>query len=643
MRAILLFGLPVVLLGFLRAEPPPPEWSFPEDSTAVVLEFDWIGGYTPPRKTKDPYLRIRADGSVTLINPFKNEPPIRSRMTQQQISELMNFVTERQGFLRLTDADIREAADAERKARGIESIPDVPTTVIRIFGEDEMHEVRCFASMLFTDPISKYETLRRFVAVETRLTKYMDQLRDRPPALDPPDPSSGEVVPKLTASRSSLSHGRADSLRREGYFTPFRKVGQRNAMAKLAVAISDATNPLRISLKGDERATLTEHDVTTRIRQAAEELPSGMTFLVVELGDSRLNQSIVRWNAPADGTLYAAVSIPAAGIAAGMPLVTKKALDGYVANSIVWEAPSFGNTVMPHTQAGGSTNVSLTAARGKKRSHLEHRINWADPLEMVLSEVGQKTLDDGSTLVRLRTAIPEGFETDRIVRWSAMPHTAPHMFGESELKETDVFAIRFPKEVEGLTQIRVVTTPVKPGFLNPIPSQGSGFFDTILHSRGPTLEDVISVNIRPNPIGNIQDALDKAKAKGGDVQVSLYWNSKDDLDLHVVAPSGEEISYSHRKSKCNGVLDVDMNVNYANAVVGAVENIYWPTGKAPQGKYRIFVVPYSHHGGSPGTADPAHFSVRLVIQGRGQSFQGNVSFSPNAIRKKVHVHDFEVP
>ncbi|MFO0866344.1 MAG: hypothetical protein U0744_17155 [Gemmataceae bacterium] len=555
----------------------------------------------------------------------------------------MKFVIEKQAFLALTDADIKEAGDAERKARGIESIPDVPTTVIRVFGDDEMHEVRCFASMIFADPPSKYETLRRFVAIETRLTNYMDQLRDRPPGAERPDPASGEVVAKLTASRSSLSHGRADSLRREGYFTPFRKFGQRNAMANLAAAISEDSDPLRISLKSDGQATLNERDVTVRIREAARDLPSGMTFLLVELGDPRLDQSIVRWNAPADGTLYATASIPAAGIVAGMPLVTKKALDAYVANSIVWEAPSFGNTVMPHTQAGGSTNVSLTAARGARRGHLEHRINWADPLEMVLSEVDQKTLDDGSTLVRLRAAITEGFEAERMVRWSAMPHTAPHMFGESGLSETGLFAIRFPKEVEGLTQIRVVATPPKPGFLNPIPNQGSGFFDTVLHSRGPTLEDVTSVNIRPNQIKNIQDALDKAKAKGGDVQVSLFWNSKDDLDLHVVAPSGEEISYSHRKSKCNGTLDVDMNVGYANAVFGAVENIYWPVGKAPQGKYRIFVVPYSHHNGSPGTADPAHFTVRLIVQGRGETFQGNVSFSPNAVRRKVHVHDFEVP
>lgn len=645
MRRFLALLSSALLVNIATADPPMPDVRLPDDPTAVVMEFDWSGGYTPPRKTKDPYLRIRADGSATLINPFKNEPAIRSRMTPKELSEFLKFAIEKQGFLALTDADIKEAADAEQKARGIEAIPDAPTTVIRIFGDDEMHEVRCFASMLFADPPSKFETLRRFVAVETRITRYMDRLRERgnEPGAGLPDPASGEVVARLTASRSSLSHGRADALRREGYFTPFRKVGERNAMAKLAAAIADDRDPLRISVKSDGDATLNESDMTVRIREAARELPSGMTFFVVELGDRRLGQSIVRWNGPADGTLYATANIPDAGIVAGMPLVAKKALDAYVANSVVWEAPSFGNTVMPHTQAGGSTNVSLTAARGKRRAHLEHRVSWADPLEMVLSEVDQKKLDDGSTLVRLRAAIPEGFEKERKVRWSAMPHTAPHLFGESGLAEDGLFAMRFPKEVEGLTQVRVAATPANSAFLNPIPKEGSGFFDTVLHSRGPTLEDVYSVNVQPGGTKNIQDALDKAKAKGGDVQVSLYWSSKDDLDLHVVAPSGEEISYGHRKSKCGGTLDVDMNVNYSTAVSGAVENIYWPVGQAPRGKYRIFVVPYSHHGGAPGTADPAHFTVRLVVQGRGETFQGSASFSPNAIRQKVHVHDFEVP
>jgi len=645
------FALPLSLAFWIAAAPSlvaqQSEIRLPEDPTAIVVEFDWVGGYTPPRKSNDPYLTIRADGSVSLINPFKNEPPLQTRMSPQALLEFVRFAAEKERFFDLNDAAVKKAAEEEMRLRKIGGIPDAPTTAIRIRVGDRMHQVRCFASMVFEDPPSKLEPLRRFVAVETRLTKYMDRLREKgiDPGADLLDPVEGQVVARLVANRVALSHGRADELRPQGYFTPFHKSGERliEGFAKLAAAIAEEPDPRRISIRKDDNPLLGEDDRKPRIREAARELPSGMTLLHVELGDIKLGQSIVRWNAPANGTLYATANIPEAEIVAGMPLVAKKMLDAYVANSVVWEAPSFGNTVMPHTQTGGSTNVSLTAARGKRRAHLETRIGWADPMEMVLSELGQELDKDGSILVHLKAALPEEFEANRIVRWSAMPHNTPHVFGQANLPPEGKFTVRFAKGTAGLTQIRVVATPTKPGFLNPTPREGSGFFDTALHSRGPTLEDSLSVNIRADLSKTIQDALDKAKAKTGDVQVSLFWSSKDDVDLHVVAPSGEEIFYGRRKSKCGGELDVDMNVGYTKAVIGAVENVYWPQGKAPIGKYRIYVVPYSHHGGAAGTADPAPFTVRLVVQGRSEAFHGAVSFGPAAIRKKTHVHDFEVP
>ncbi|MEO2032545.1 MAG: hypothetical protein ABGZ35_10715, partial [Planctomycetaceae bacterium] len=47
---------------------------------------------------------------------------------------------------------------------------------------------------------------------------------------------------------------------------------------------------------------------------------------------------------------------------------------------------------------------------------------------------------------------------------------------------------------------------------------------------------------------DVGDRLDSAGAKSGDVQISLAWNNGNDLDLHVIAPSGERIYYSHKQS-----------------------------------------------------------------------------------------------
>jgi len=60
----------------------------------------------------------------------------------------------------------------------------------------------------------------------------------------------------------------------------------------------------------------------------------------------------------------------------------------------------------------------------------------------------------------------------------------------------------------------------------------------------------------------LQKRLDGARAGRGAVAISLMWDNrsptkKNDLDLHVVCPSGAEIYFGNRSSACGGELDVD--------------------------------------------------------------------------------------
>lgn len=57
-----------------------------------------------------------------------------------------------------------------------------------------------------------------------------------------------------------------------------------------------------------------------------------------------------------------------------------------------------------------------------------------------------------------------------------------------------------------------------------------------------------------------QRRVREAGGKEGEIQISLSWNNRNDLDLHVVDPKGEEIYFRHKKSNSGGELDVDMNV-----------------------------------------------------------------------------------
>jgi hypothetical protein len=80
----------------------------------------------------------------------------------------------------------------------------------------------------------------------------------------------------------------------------------------------------------------------------------------------------------------------------------------------------------------------------------------------------------------------------------------------------------------------------------------------------------------------------------GPLRVTLTWNTDDDLDLHLVEPSTEELYYGHRSSVSGGELDRDDNVDMCGTdpEPGGVENIAW-TGTPPSGTYHARVVDYN--------------------------------------------------
>ena len=75
----------------------------------------------------------------------------------------------------------------------------------------------------------------------------------------------------------------------------------------------------------------------------------------------------------------------------------------------------------------------------------------------------------------------------------------------------------------------------------------------------------------------------------GDVQVTLRWNTNDDLDLIVVDPNGNIVDFGNPTSPSGGQLDVDANGFCETESFDPVENIFWPTGSAPDGEYLAYV------------------------------------------------------
>ncbi len=104
-----------------------------------------------------------------------------------------------------------------------------------------------------------------------------------------------------------------------------------------------------------------------------------------------------------------------------------------------------------------------------------------------------------------------------------------------------------------------------------------------------------------------------------DVRVSLVWDNRNDLDLHVTAPSGEVIYFGRRQSRCGGMLDVDRNVQ--GETTTPVENVRWARGAAPEGEYEVRVRNYRFHD----PVAPTPFRVEIECGGELFFHEGVIS------------------
>ena len=123
-------------------------------------------------------------------------------------------------------------------------------------------------------------------------------------------------------------------------------------------------------------------------------------------------------------------------------------------------------------------------------------------------------------------------------------------------------------------------------------------------------------------MSELQARLQREGAMTGDVQISLMWENYNDLDLHVVCPSGERIHGGNKKSECNGELDVDANVRPETKK--PVENIVWPGVSAPPGTYQVYVHHYKKHR-KRRTKDPTGFQIIVNNVGDYREYHGDLT------------------
>jgi serine/threonine protein kinase len=117
--------------------------------------------------------------------------------------------------------------------------------------------------------------------------------------------------------------------------------------------------------------------------------------------------------------------------------------------------------------------------------------------------------------------------------------------------------------------------------------------------------------------------------KVGDPQFTLIWDSRADLDLHVLEPGGSHIYWENRNGEKGGELDVDDVDGFGP------ENVYWVQGQGPPGEYKWYV---HYYGGLGGIPTPTRWKVRLKHNGTTTVFQGRL----NVIGQKSQTYSFKM-
>lgn len=103
----------------------------------------------------------------------------------------------------------------------------------------------------------------------------------------------------------------------------------------------------------------------------------------------------------------------------------------------------------------------------------------------------------------------------------------------------------------------------------------------------------------------------------GDVKITLSIDRLHDLDLHVIEPNGEEISYMNDASATGGKLDLDSGSRCEPSTANA-ENVFWPPSGAPAGEYVVSV-----HNFEQCSEGAIEYTVRVAYDNRETTYKGS--------------------
>jgi hypothetical protein len=162
------------------------------------------------------------------------------------------------------------------------------------------------------------------------------------------------------------------------------------------------------------------------------------------------------------------------------------------------------------------------------------------------------------------------------------------------------------------SQLFVVSVAGDSGYLSVLgqDADGDGSQEIEVQVRTAVQTSPLVISVAPSDgqggLGDFAEiSLELVPSGFGDVKITLSFPPGHDLDLHVFEPDNSEISYLRPMSASGGVLDLDSGANCTPSLAGA-ENVFWPPGAAPTGRYRVSVTDFEQC-----ERGPIDFSVRV--------------------------------
>lgn len=149
------------------------------DAKTPVLEFDYKGGFTPPRLKNDPVMSILADGTVLLPDRFGMSKDVTGSISADELQELLRFVLAEKKFTSIDSGKLKQAVDEAKRQKGgfAPVVADAPSTWVRVHIEGTTHEAQYYALGMAARQYPAVEKLQDFDAVATRLQRVMNVVR----------------------------------------------------------------------------------------------------------------------------------------------------------------------------------------------------------------------------------------------------------------------------------------------------------------------------------------------------------------------------------------------------------------------------------------------------------------------------------